>query len=1136
MDAVELARQIAAELHHQAVERGCDPWRPLDFVRAEAMRRGLDVEPAAPGAAMLAGGRAVLIASDKLILFENAGSDFEKAALIAHEIGHHELGDDEESPAARDIDLARSAERAPIGLDRVVDYGGRERREVQMDLFAREFLLPRSVARRLHLEAGETATDIASRLGAPFEIVAQQLLDALLLPSIALAQEADQPERPLNDLQRAAAEHRGKAYLLEAGPGTGKTQTLVGRVTSLLDEGVDPRRILVLTFSNKAAGELFARIARKHKDAAAAMWIGTFHAFGLDVIRRFHAELGLPADPQMMDRTEAVELIEEEFARLNLSHYRNLYDPTQTIADILSAISRAKDEVVDAPSYGVLAAEMERRAQSDETKEAALAALEVAKVYDAYEDLKKKANCVDFGDLVMLPVGLLEADATIRAHFQERYTHILVDEYQDVNHSSVRLLTAICASGENLWVVGDANQSIYRFRGASSFNMVRFGKEDFAGAARGRLEKNYRSVEEIVSAFSTFATTKRAGGQGAFLEAERGRGNGAPEVRTVDTGDQQVIVVAEAVQQMKAAGHAFRDQVVLCTGNEKLASIGEKLERLDVPVLFLGSLFERTEVKDLLALLSLLIDRRAMGLVRVACWPETAMSLGDVAACLDHLREKAVPPRIWIEDKNDRPALSEQGAAGLYVLAGILAGFDENSRPWDVLARVLLDRTRVAARLANAVEIAQRTQGIAIWQLMNFVRAQRAAQGAPIARLLDRVRRLVLLGDDRDLRQLPLAAQGIDAVRLMTIHGAKGLEFPVVHVPGLNADTMPRVGWVGPCPPPDGLVKGAAAGGVAHWRAGQEEEQECLFYVALSRARERIFIYAATQKSNGHNRPISPFLERLGAGIERRHVAPSQGLPPGADETAIELELDGAIRFSDAQMSLYQACPRRFLYTHLIQIGGRRRMSPFMQMHEAVRSIVDRIVAEPSTETGEAALREQIDAALTLHGLGAHGYRESYAGFALGMVRYFLSLREGQTPEKPVELRLAFGSEEIIVKPDDVLVRPNGERTVRRVQTRHPRSNEDEDVGRAAFLLAAQQAFPGAVVEFVYLSSAEVKNYRPRDQTLKNRSDKLTGFLNAIRAGRFPPEPAQRVCPTCPAFFVCGPTPAGGLKKKVRAG
>jgi len=1070
MDGVELARQIAAELHARLVAGGADPWSPYDLAVAEARRRGIDVEPTAAGATVLNGGRATFVAADDLIIHENIGSGFDQAFLVAHEIGHVELGDDPVSaaPAPATIDPARAAEPSPVGMDRVVDYGRKQRREVQMDLFARELLLPRPVARALHVNDGLSASAIAAKLGAPFEVVSQQLLDALLLPSVPPTAEATQVERPLNPLQVAAATHRGEAYLLEAGPGTGKTQTLIARVEGLVDEDIDPRRILLLTFSNKAAGEMAERIARKRPDAAAAMWIGTFHAFGLDIIRRFHAELGLPKDPRMMDRTEAVELLEEEFPRLRLAHYRNLYDPTQIIADMLSAVSRAKDEVVDAETYASLAAAMLSKARSPEVRERAERAGEVARVYAAYEQLKRNADCVDFGDLVTLPVQLLDKDTAIRATLQAQYDHVLVDEYQDVNRSSVRLLSGLRPDGRNLWMVGDAKQSIYRFRGASSFNMTRFGKEDFAGGKRGRLKRNYRSVPEIVDAFSSFATKMLAGDADSGLEADRNANGHKPELRTVRRAEQQQVALADAIEELRSEGYAYRDQAVLCTGNEKLSKIGQELERLGVPVLFLGSLFERGEVKDLLALLSLLVDRRAMGLVRIACWPEFASSFSDVVAVFDHLRATEHAPGSWLRQHEAIPGLSDAGRRALGELAAALDGFGQAASPWMVLTMLLLDRTRIAARLGASADLADRTRGIAIWQFLNFVRVQPAGRGLPITRLLDRVRRLVRLGDDRDLRQLPAAAQHLDAVRLMTIHGAKGLEFGAVHIPGLNSDTMPRVPPAPPCPAPDGMIAGAEGDALEVFRAGQAEEQECLFYVGQSRARDCLIHYAPTEKSNGHNRPLSPFLDRLGGYLARRSVVPARPLPVAAEARGIDLVVDGQLRFGAAQIALYESCPRRFFYTHVLQVGGRRTATAFMHLHEAVRSVVEAVIASDEP-LGERALQERTDAALAAEGLAEHGYRADFRDLALEMLRFFLNNRAGAAPEPPVALTVNFGREEILVRPDEVLVRPDGKRAVRRVRTGHMRSADAKDVGAATLMLAVKQAFPGAVAELVYL-------------------------------------------------------------------
>jgi len=789
MDAVEVARQIAAELHTSLVEAGGDPWNCHALVVAEAARRNIDVEPAVAGAAVLDGGRAIYVPKDRLIIYERCATHFEEAFLIAHELGHVELGDDVDPDSIADIqiDPMRAAEPSPTGVDRVVDYSKRQRREVQMDLFARELLLPRSDVRRLFLESGMPASEIAEKIGAPFEVVAQQLFDALLLPAITPEAPGARAERPLNPEQRAAADHRGGAYLLEAGPGTGKTQTLTSRVHGLIAEGVDPRRILVLTFSNKAAQELADRIGGTDKSAAAAMPISTFHGFGLDVIRRFHAEFGLPKDPRLMDRTEAVELLEAEFPKLRLVHYRNLYDPSQVITEMLPAISRAKDEVVNHQEYAALA----QRMADTKPSEAAERAAEVALVYALYEKLKAQKQAIDFGDLVSMPVRLLEGDAATRAHFQAQYDHVLVDEYQDVNRSSVRLLTALRPDGHNLWVVGDAKQSIYRFRGASSFNMSRFGADDFKGGERGRLKVNYRSCGEIVDTFGAFAENMKAATGDSNLRAERGDSGVVPMHRTILDGSEQAVALADMIEVLRVQGLSYRDQAILCTGNEKLSEFARDLGRLGIPVLFLGSLFERPEVKDMLALLSLLTDKRAMGLVRLATWPEFAMPLQDVGLVIGHLRTAESEPLIWLQTIDRLEGLSAQGRSALQRLAGLLEGFAPDAQPWIVLAKALLDRCELLRRWIGSASIEDKNRCIAIWQLLNFIRVQPPAAGLPVVRLLARIRRLVRLSDDGDLRQLPAAARGLDAIRLMTIHGSKGLEFPAVHIPGMNADTMP---------------------------------------------------------------------------------------------------------------------------------------------------------------------------------------------------------------------------------------------------------------------------------------------------------------------------------------------------------
>jgi Zn-dependent peptidase ImmA (M78 family) len=606
MSAVERGRQKAAELHQLAVGSGADPFDPLGLVLQVAKDLGVTVEDVAPEASQLRGAQALFDPGLGTIFYPRTPDRFLAAFLIAHELGHVCLGDASEVDLAVDVDPARAAEAAPIGEDRVLDYSRRSRREVQMDLFARELILPRSRARQYHISDGLTATALAARLNAPFEVVAQQLLDALLLPEIVFT-AAERTREPLNEAQERAAYHKDGPFVLEAGPGTGKTQTLAARVRVLVERKVDPRNILILTFSNKAAGELADRIAVESQEASVAAWVGTFHGFGLDLIKRHHDRLGFSREPILMDRPQAIDLLEAEASRLGLKHYRDLWDPTENLRAILTAISRAQDEVKGPDDYAKCAESMRAR-----DVEGCEKALEVARVYARYQEIKREHQAVDFGDLVTLPIKLLREHEDVRQALQDTYRHILVDEYQDVNRSSVELLELLLSKERNLWVVGDARQAIYRFRGASSFNMARFGREDFTPATRDRLEINYRSRKEIVDAFGDFGTKMAAGEGDGRLSAFRGASGIFPVHQTVGTKDEEGAGAVAAIQAAQKAGYDFRQQAVLCKGNDRLARIGADLERRGIPVLFLGSLFERSEIKDLLSWLTLAIDNRAI--------------------------------------------------------------------------------------------------------------------------------------------------------------------------------------------------------------------------------------------------------------------------------------------------------------------------------------------------------------------------------------------------------------------------------------------------------------------------------------------------------------------------------------------
>lgn len=1137
MDGIEVARRRAVEINAELIAKGQTIDRPYDLAIAAAASAGVEVQRVDRDSAMLNGARATYDPATPLITHEATGSDFNDAFLVAHEVGHVQLGDRTQPDRATDVDYSRPSELPPVGAERVEDYSRRQRREVQMDLFARELLLPRATARLLHVDRGMTSEEIAQTLRAPRAAVAQQLLDALLLP-VAEADFAKVPaERALNDKQTSAAEHWGEAYLLEAGPGTGKTQALVGRVSWLLKtRKVDPRNILVLTFSNKAAGELFDRIAAMDTAAAAAMWIGTFHSFGLDLVRRFHHRLGLPEDPRMIDRADAIGLLEMEAPKLALEHYKNLWDPTDNLDKILAAISRAKDELVSPADYQSLVAAMETAADNEEARIEASKLAEVARVYARYEEIKNAISRLDFGDLVTLPVKLLAEHEDVRAELSALYSHILVDEYQDVNRSSVELLKKLRPTGEHLWAVGDAKQSIYRFRGASSVNLANFST-DFPGAKDGRLTVNYRSTDEIVRTFSKFAEEMNvAKRKESSLSADRGESGIQPEHRQAEYAADEIEAVAEAIEAFRKEGIDYRDQAVLCTGNDKLAKIGAALESLRIPVLHLGSIFERSEIKDLLSLLSVLVDQRAMGIVRAATMEQFAMSIGDAAHILQELARGAGPSPAWSAGPEQLPELSTEGRVALDALGRALAGFDERSLPWEVLSALLLDRTRIAAKLSTDATIASRAKSIAIWQLMNFIRSPAPGQGLPIVRLLDRIRRLVRLADERDLRQLPFSAQGLDAVRLMTIHGSKGLEFRAIHFPGASANSIPRSpNMFQGIETPDGLVRGESGTGKEVRHRAHADEQECLFYVAMSRARDRLIIYSPSKNAANARWGYSEYIDRIVPPAVRSLVHPALELPP-EDAGRVDIAFEGRISIGDTKLAVYDSCPRRFYYSYLVEVGGKRFETTFMKMHDAVQMVVDWMVAQAPDQVEPTEVDRRLAQALDNTGVGGSGYAEEYRAIADTLVARLVESRTGMTKLPNPGLALDSGGTIIDVRVDDILEDADGRMRVRRIRTGHATKKSQTDTASSSLFFAGQVAFPGSKVEVVHLADSESMPIEIDPKKISARRSGIDKVIEAIVTGDLPPDRSSRTCPRCPAFFICGSLPPGTLVKKVPTG
>lgn len=1121
----DVRRQARAQRAAVVAEAGGDPSAEALLAAADRLT-GLERVGLPGGDPLLDGGEAALDLVMETIWLNRDVEPGPALFYQAHEYAHFWLHREHTACRESDLDPEAIEEPVPLGVQRVEGYGPEERREREANVFAREFLLPTDALRAWYETEGLNATAIAARVGLPEGMVLQQMARALLAPDLAeptAAPTEEAPEQALDPSQEEAAHAPRGPLLLEAGPGTGKTRTLVGRIVFQLRQGVPPSAILALTFSNRAAEEMRARVARAEPQAAPRIWMGTFHSFGLELLRKYGTRLGLPPRPDVLDPADAVALLERILPELELDHYQSLYEPTTYLRDILAAISRAKDEMVGPVEYTALAEKMREDATDAAQVEAAEKALELARVYTAHQALLDHEHLLDFGDLIFKAVVLLLTHPDVRDTLRRTYRHVLVDEYQDVNRASGLLLREIAGAGAGLWVVGDARQAIYRFRGAAPVNMRLF-PEDFPGAKVKALRRNYRSQPMIVDVFAGLAPTMRAARGGPPFTPwtpVRPAAGGRVLVKIADDLAGEGDGLAREIERQRSAGIAYGEQAVLCRSHTYLGKIAAQLECAGVPVLYLGDLFERPEVRDVLALLTLACEPDGRGLVRVARFPEYQIPLADVRVLLALASERDVPFPRALDLAQDVDAISARGKAGIALLSRHVEGLFYGTRPWTLLARYLFDRSGYLRAVLADASVVGKQRRLALYQFLQFAHEQRPpALGEPPEakrRLLHYVRRLEIFGEEKQLRQVPGWADGMDAVHLLTVHASKGLEFRAVYLPALGQGIFPVRRQARPCPPPVGML---ASDGDGH-----EEEEECLFFVALSRARDVLCLSRARRYGNQNSNPSSLLLaiaDLLPARPDGPVTWPSSASAP----SPLAVPPPADVPFQVDALEVYLRCARQYFYEFVLGLGGKREDSAYVQFHVCVYRVLrwmadERAAGRPADEAASLA---RLAEAWEEHGPRDHPYEALYRRSAEAMVLRAAGRpirARGPAARPDWEVRLPHGR--VRFNPDHVEALEDGSEIVERLRTGRPTRSELDKEIYALYMVAARETPPHVPrrVQVRYLSTDQVEPVELKPKTIETRLARYDAAILGILREDFAPRPNDRVCPRCPHYFIC---------------
>ena len=630
----------------------------------------------------------------------------------------------------------------------------------------------------------------------------------------------------LNPAQREGVLHADGPLLILAGAGSGKTTVLTRRLARLIDYGgVDPSRILAVTFTNKAAGEMKSRIATLLDRAPAGMWVGTFHAIGARMLR---------AAPHLVGRTTSFTIYDQDDAQMVVKRImeRHRINAKQfTPRGIHGAISDAKNALVFPDEYATLAMDPFARA--------------IATVYNDYGEELRRANAADFDDLLLLPVQMLGANAAELEKYQRRFRYILVDEYQDTNRAQYQLIRQLAGGHGNLCVVGDDDQSIYGWRGADIRNILDF-KKDFPDASIVRLEENYRSTPEVLD-LANVVISANTGRMGKTLRPTRPSGERVSAVRSLDERDEADFVVEEiTTRRAQAVGATWRDFAVVYRTNAQSRALEEALRKRAVAYRLIGTVrfYDRREVRDLMSYLKLVANpaddeafRRAVSVPKRGIGDTTIEQLSLAA------RDAGIPMLAAAERPELLGAIRPAARGALEEFARVIGGFRESAREAavDALLREIVDGIRYDEFLrGEGPEATDRIENVR--ELITSAAEQVADEEGEVGLTpLDHFLQKAML-----VAELDKLGPDADAVTLMTLHNAKGLEFPVVFITGLEDGLFP-------------LAK-------AYDDPALLEEERRLFYVGITRAKHKLFLtHAEERRRNGEFMPskASSFLQAI---------------------------------------------------------------------------------------------------------------------------------------------------------------------------------------------------------------------------------------------------------------------------------
>jgi DNA helicase-2/ATP-dependent DNA helicase PcrA len=952
----------------------------------------------------------------------------------------------------------------------------------------------------------------------------------------------------LSPAQAEAVTHGEGPLLIIAGAGTGKTTVLTRRIAHLITgKRARPEEVLALTFTEKAATEMVERVDQLIPYGYADTWIGTFHAFGDRVLREAALEAGFRPDFRVLSRPEQVIFLRERLWRLPLRRFRPLGDPTQHLDALLALVGRAKDEDVSPAAYRAWAEGRAAAAGDEAASDEAARQLELAAFYEAYQALLREAGAVDFGDQIFEALAQLRQRPRQLAALRRQYRFLLVDEFQDTNHAQLELLRLLAGEGRpNLTVVGDDDQAIYRWRGAAAGNLRAF-RRLYPEARQVVLTENHRAHQPILDAAARLVSYNNPwrleveAGLDKRLRSARAEGPPARHLR-FDTGSAEADGAAGEVEALLASGHRAREVALLVRSNEDADPFLRALNVKGIPHRFTGNrgLFAREEVRRLVAFLRALANPDdSVSVFFLAAGEPYAMPEVDLLRLNRHAARKTRPLLEVLRGLPGEQDLLGVGGRTREAAARLVADLEAAAaevprRPTGEVLYSFLQRSGLLARLARAEgpEAEARARNTA--RFFDLVKAY--GDVAEHDRVPAFVRHLDLLREAGEDPPVAEADPEDDAVQVLTVHKAKGLEFPVVFLVSCAEEKFPVKRRREPIDLPEELLAEPASPGDPHM-----QEERRLFYVGMTRARERLYLTSAADYGGSRPRKVSRFVvEALDLPSPRalpRRTSALQALarhrpPPGpAGPAEVPGPEDGTLHLSFRQLDDYETCPLKYRYVHRLRVPllAHHRVVYGSAVHQAVQAYFRARLA--GSAFGEEDVVRAFRSAWVSEGFLSREHEEERLRSGEEALRRFARADlEGPLAPTAVEEEFAFslGSTRVHGRYDLVVER-GGTLTI--VDFKTGAVADEEAAARRAreslqldvYALAWRQTrgrLPDRV-ELRFVESGLTGGRRPTPERAEATDRLIRDVAERVRRREFPPRPSAQACAPCAFRDIC---------------